>query len=236
MARFADKKSLTVLSGQMIAALSLSLCNYQGKFAYQSMVGFARKTREIVMDRDVWKFVNTFAGWLSAVGTIAAVIVALYLARRDKMIRLDIVAQMMKRLVPGRPPEDYVTVLIRNLNPRSTLVTHVYWRNPLSRRSTLVQEFGGKLRNDLPRRLADGDEALLSIPLDDFEQNLKEFKSILFPFPRLKIRFLKVGAITSVGERSEAYVHHTLRNWMLERLLKQGNPTLDYKRPLDSGT
>ncbi len=83
------------------------------------------------MDQDAWKFVNTFAGWLSAVGTIAAVIVALYLARRDKMIRLDIVAQMMKRLVPGRPPEDYVTVIIRNLNPRSALVTHVYWRNPL---------------------------------------------------------------------------------------------------------
>ena len=38
------------------------------------------------MDRATWQFINSFSSWLSAIGTVAAVIVALYLARRDKRI------------------------------------------------------------------------------------------------------------------------------------------------------
>ena len=31
-----------------------------------------------------WKYINTFAPWLSAIGTISAVMVSLFLARKDK--------------------------------------------------------------------------------------------------------------------------------------------------------
>ena len=41
-----------------------------------------------LFDRETWLFINSFAPWLAALGTVAAVIVALYLARRAS--RLDI--------------------------------------------------------------------------------------------------------------------------------------------------
>ena len=42
------------------------------------------------MGKDTWEFINSFAPWLAAFGTVAAVIVSLYLARTDKRIRLAI--------------------------------------------------------------------------------------------------------------------------------------------------
>jgi hypothetical protein len=35
-------------------------------------------------DRETWTFVNSFAPWLSAIGTLAAVITSLYLATADR--------------------------------------------------------------------------------------------------------------------------------------------------------
>ncbi len=42
--------------------------------------------------QDTWEFINSFADWFSAVGTFAAVIVALLLAMRDRTIRLEVSA------------------------------------------------------------------------------------------------------------------------------------------------
>lgn len=53
------------------------------------------------MDVEFWKFINTFAPWLSALGTIAAVVVSLYLARRDKSIRLEVSAGHRLLATPG---------------------------------------------------------------------------------------------------------------------------------------
>jgi hypothetical protein len=43
-----------------------------------------------MFDTETWKFINTFAPWVSAIGTIAAVITSLYLAIRDYKIRLKV--------------------------------------------------------------------------------------------------------------------------------------------------
>src|SRR3989442_3915635 len=42
------------------------------------------------MDYQFWTFVNSFASWLSAAATVAAVVTALYLARRGDRIRLRV--------------------------------------------------------------------------------------------------------------------------------------------------
>jgi hypothetical protein len=57
-------------------------------------------------DKATWQFINTFADWFAAAGTIAAVIVAIYLARLDKTIRLKVNAGarlMVTAGVEGRP-------------------------------------------------------------------------------------------------------------------------------------
>jgi hypothetical protein len=44
------------------------------------------------MDKEIWQVINTFAPWLSAIGTVSAVIASLYLATRDRRISLKISA------------------------------------------------------------------------------------------------------------------------------------------------
>jgi hypothetical protein len=48
------------------------------------------------MDRETWRFINTFAPWLSAVGTLVAVAVSLYLARKSNRIELEVSAGLRK--------------------------------------------------------------------------------------------------------------------------------------------
>jgi hypothetical protein len=43
-------------------------------------------------DRETWKFLNTFAGWVSAAATFTAVVTSLYLARRSDRVVLVPVA------------------------------------------------------------------------------------------------------------------------------------------------
>src|SRR2546428_351481 len=83
----------------------------------------------VVMDRQFWTFVNSFAPWLSAVGTICAVITALYLARRGDRIRLRVrcgirivVAQGGR---PGSAPQ-YVNLEVTNVGRRTATITTLY--------------------------------------------------------------------------------------------------------------
>ncbi len=39
--------------------------------------------------KDLWAFVNTFSGWFSALASFAAVVTALYLARRGNRVCLQ---------------------------------------------------------------------------------------------------------------------------------------------------
>ncbi len=70
-------------------------------------------------DRSLWLFINSFAGWLSALGTIAAVIVALYLARRDSRIRLKVVVGL--RLLLQRDAAERPEFFDRDVAPRTEL-------------------------------------------------------------------------------------------------------------------
>jgi hypothetical protein len=61
------------------------------------------------MDQETWRFINTFAPWLSAIGTLTAVAVSLYLARRSDRQKLEVrvglrnVAVLTDRLLSSKP-------------------------------------------------------------------------------------------------------------------------------------
>jgi ABC-type Fe3+ transport system permease subunit len=48
------------------------------------------------VDWETWRFINTFADWLAALGTVGAVVVALYLARKGNRIELEVRAGLRK--------------------------------------------------------------------------------------------------------------------------------------------
>ena len=68
-----------------------------------------------LMSQKTWRFINTFAPWLSALGTITAVLVALYLARMDRRIQLEVSAghRITLHLASPGPPPEYLLLGVR---------------------------------------------------------------------------------------------------------------------------
>lgn len=58
------------------------------------------------LDRSTWEFINTFAPWLAAFATTAAVVVALVLARRASRTRLRVRSGMYHIVSEGQRVSD----------------------------------------------------------------------------------------------------------------------------------
>jgi hypothetical protein len=64
----------------------------------------------------IWVAVGT---WLSSIGTIGAVIVALYLARRVENVRLNVRVGLMEVVIgDGSPLQEHVGITVTNLGER----------------------------------------------------------------------------------------------------------------------
>jgi hypothetical protein len=171
------------------------------------------------MDRELWKFINTFAPWLSAIGTISAVIFSLYLARRDRNVRLKITAGHRLIVTPGTigPHPEYLVINVVNIGHREARLINIAWKVGL-----LHKEYGVIVRFDslsspMPTQLKDGEEANYILPLDmkaDWIQNF--IKGFLFPFHRIRSRFIKVEVRTSIGKNFTQKIERGLRKILLD--------------------
>ncbi len=153
-----------------------------------------------------WTFINTFAGWLSAVGTLLAVIVSLYLSRRDSRIRLHVNVGIRKLFIGTgehvvKKAPDFIVIAVTNVGRRTANVTGLYWKNWLMPRRYFYQMPGeAPLSAQIPAQLGDGDEADFTLPLEKFEatNDPGEFGRWCLPRPRiLTARFLRMQVRTS---------------------------------------
>jgi hypothetical protein len=83
-----------------------------------------------IFDKETWKFINTFAPWLSAIGTFAAVVISLYLARQGKSVTLKITAGHRLMATPGiqGPYPEYIAINIVNTGYRDAQITNIGWK------------------------------------------------------------------------------------------------------------
>jgi hypothetical protein len=156
--------------------------------------------------QDDWRFINSFSGWLSAIGTLLAVIVSLYLSRQDSRIRLrvhvgidKIEATGLKGLVAADSP-DYLVITVTNVGRRPATVVSPNWKSRLVPRKALFQLPGApQLSDRIPIELPDGGIANFVIRLDQFEANDPSELSSRFFLPprRLTALFLVLQVRTS---------------------------------------
>jgi hypothetical protein len=122
--------------------------------------------------RDTWDFINTFAGWFSAIGTFAAVAVSLYLAMRDSRIHLRVNAGIWRIFGSGNPEiddKDLVLIAVVNVGRRTAKITGIFWRNVLTRGVYLRQNPGeSPWSAQIPAKVEDGDEVNFTVRLDTF--------------------------------------------------------------------
>lgn len=181
-----------------------------------------------LLDQDTWKFINTFAPWLSAIGTLSAVALSLYLARRDKNIRLEVSAGHRIVVGPGsqEPYPEYLSIYVVNVGHRDAQITNIGWKVGVFRKHHAVQStINDGISSTIPVRLKDGEEAKFLIPLNMETNWLREFgEKMLYPLPWLQARSIKIQAFTSVGDTFEARIEKSLRQKILKALENNEHP------------
>jgi hypothetical protein len=97
---------------------------------------------ELLMTRNLdWNFINSFSGWLSAIGTLLAVVVSLWLARRDYRIRVKASVGIRKVLFERKiyqtleEEPDFLIISVTNIGRRVVTVVGLLWKNRLIRRT-----------------------------------------------------------------------------------------------------
>lgn len=167
-----------------------------------------------------WELINSLATWLSAIGTLAAVVTSLYLARRDARIDLMINAGLRMLVLGGKvQASDFIYINLTNLGRRGARVTQLYWKTGILWKKIYVwipqqNDFSARI----PVKLSDGDEAIFLSTLADFESSFSEIANDVFSgwFGGLKARFIRVGVCTSSGDKFEKRLEKNLRQYFLK--------------------
>jgi hypothetical protein len=171
------------------------------------------------------KFINTFAPWLAAIGTLAAVWVALYFARNDKRIRLEVNAGHRLMITQGQkgPHPEYLLIRIVNLGHREAQITNIGWKVGLFKKQHAIQTtIQDGISSRLPVRLKDGEEASYYIPLHGEYSWLDGFINDFYQNnPKSIVKHTKIQVFTSVGKTFESTIEKGLQKYILEYIEKR---------------
>lgn len=182
-------------------------------------------------DRETWEFINTFAPWLAALGTFAAVVTSLYLAlKRD--IDVKVTAGLRTLIMEGEHPgprQDYVSVEISNRSPRPITITAVVWKTGIFRKNTFFWVVPrNTLSNTIPVKLGDGEQARFISPLNEWEPNFNNVAETISGWlSELNSRFIRIGVTTSTGDLFENRVEESLRAHILKMARKAASVSAD---------
>jgi len=169
--------------------------------------------------------VNAIAAIASAIGTVAAVIVALYLARKDERIRLRVSNGIMMAASMG-PVQKVLGlefhVSVTNLGRRPASLNGIEFQVGLfkKRKKHFFILFPMDPYNTtLPKTLSDGEQASFSMAESEFDRTISDLaKSIgddLNAFDRL---FVKVVAKTTTGDQAKSKLQKGLHKKLVKQL------------------
>lgn len=173
------------------------------------------------MDEEAFRFWTLIAQWLTAIGTVGAVVTALYLALRDEQVRLKVTANIKRGIVlaPTPIPDDESTIEIKvtNVGRRAVVMTGINWRF-----GVINKRYGSQLAHEnpysdsLPQKLEEGEYASFYITESKFKKNEEIISDFL---PSRWVTWIpwwvRIGAQTSTGKTVWGPVAKSLRNWLL---------------------
>jgi hypothetical protein len=169
-----------------------------------------------LFNEDTWRFINTFAPWLSALGTFAAVAVSLRLASKSRRVDLKVSVSLQTLVGQGMPRRNYVTISVVNLGGREATVTGIGWRMGFVKKQHFFQVPGvPHLSSKIPIRLQDGETAMYLMP-DKPEPGTDAWtprmRQQLGRYPALTVLSLRGEVFTSVGKRFSVRADKSVRD------------------------
>jgi hypothetical protein len=151
-----------------------------------------------------WEIVNGFANWLSAIGTIAAVVIAFWLAHRQGQPRVSIQAEVSPVWFEkgSEKNREYLSVCVVNMADRPVTISHLSLRFGLFRKLWVgLPSPDQEVSSPFPIEITYGKEARWFIPLESegfkWQEGVASFLSD--SYKNWPIRFAAVYATTVTG-------------------------------------
>jgi len=143
---------------------------------------------------------GSIADWVSGIGSLAAAVVALYVAHSAQRIKLRGYAGHRLIIGPGQPRIDVFSVAATNISQRPTVVTNIgftfgIWR---WRRHGIITFMQDQFGHGIPKPLADGETGNWNVPLGQDNRWLKDLAS-KFPVTWWTVFTWRVHVHTSNG-------------------------------------
>lgn len=155
------------------------------------------------VDKATWDLLNGFANWFSAIGSVAAAAVALYIANRSARPKAELSVGHRISIGPGSvaPYPEYAVFRVVNTGDRPIRVTQIGWRVRWPKRRLAVQMFEQHMSSRLPIDLSHGQEAAWYVPLNVAPDPWPEHfaKTMLMPHHKVSLWSLRGQAFSSVG-------------------------------------
>lgn len=164
------------------------------------------------MNHETIRTINSFAPWLSAVGTILAVGTTIYFARIDKRIRINLSAGY--RLLasgPGNSIGRTISIVATNIGIRPVTICQFGWEFGRIRKRHLLQFANNSISDLLPITKRDGESASCNFHIDAIWLN-KFIDSNDDRGLRNCIDTLHVVVLTSTGKTFKCKVEKNLRD------------------------
>lgn len=173
-----------------------------------------------IADCITWECVNSFSNWISAIGTVATAILALWLSVRDRRVNLS--AHLSMGLLPGADPrvlnQQVFCLEFTNEGPRTVTVTNHAWRLPWVKGVVFmfqnIDTAVAHLCSKLPLELTDGKLGHAFYPIDHFLK-LEEPQKVFFHrycwIAWFRIWFFRLYVHTSVGKSIRVRVRRQVR-------------------------
>lgn len=169
------------------------------------------------MDDATWKMLEIGGNWVSGLGSLLAVVVALYLAKQQRAVRLTVTAG--ERLIVTRASQEApsaLMVLVTNVGQAPATITLIGWELRMFRKLQGFQPFDDPSSpNRVPIELTTGKQAVFLQPYDGSVVLQSLAKWLDGPFPKLRAKQLKVVAYTSVGTAVKTRVDTSLQKSLL---------------------
>jgi hypothetical protein len=164
----------------------------------------------------VWVAVGT---WLSSIGTIAAVIAALYLARRGEDVRLSVQVGLMEVVIgDGSPFQEHVGISVTNLGERPVTVNTVGWAiGRGKKRRFAIQPLNSPHSAQYPIELAHGKSASFLVSFDMMPGWKREFATgFVKDLSDKSLNTLVAQVHTSVGKTFDVHPRKDLLDALKE--------------------
>jgi hypothetical protein len=185
------------------------------------------------MTPDDWRFVNTFAPWASAIGTVAAVVVALLIARRRTLVSLKIYTtrhEQRSPLYPSSPAPVWFMLQAVNHGEAEAHAGLIIWSAGWLGKKQVIHEpqtyleLRGIQHDELPKVLKFGERVTIALPLaGPPDWTGKIAAALIAGQPWWKRWPLRIGIGTSTGDTFFVSVPDFVREELYRRARELGS-------------